>query len=111
MCNSGGCLNRTDGMGDNFCFDCQQSKILKRKRCYKDRKESVASDISDYDSNLTAFGMKLLLEVSKGKLKIMSDTPIFSSTDCNRIHTWMAQSKLPIEPVNFDRQDDNSGKI
>ena len=62
----------------------------------QDQKESFASDISVYNSNLTAFGMKLLLEVSKGKLMMMSD--IFSSTDCSLIiPTWMAQSKFPIE--------------
>ena len=81
---------------------------MKRKRCCEIRNESFASDISVYDSNLTAFRMKLLLEVSKGKVMMMSDTPIFSSTDCSLIHTWMAQSKFPIEPIYFDRHDDNS---
>ena len=108
MCNSDGCTNGSHGLGDNFCFDCQQRKILKRKRCCEDRKESYVSDISDYDSNLTAFGMKLLLEVSKGKLMMMSDTPIFSSMDCRHIHKWMAKSKFSIEPINIDYLDDNS---
>ena len=46
---------------------------------------SFASDISVHDSNLTAFGKKLLL-------MMMSDTPIFSRTECSLIHTWIAQS-------------------
>ena len=108
MCIGDGCTNGINGLGDNFCFDCQQSKILKRKRCWEDQKESFASDISVYDSNFTAFGMKLLLEVYKGKLMMMPDTPIFSSTECSLIHTWMAQSKFPIKPINFDRHDDNA---
>ena len=108
MCNSDGCRNGIHGLGDNFCFDCQQSKILKRKSYWEDRKASFASDMSEYDSNLTAFGMKLLLEVYKGKLVMMSDTPIFSSAECSVIHTWMGKSKFPIESINFDRHDDNS---
>ena len=56
MCNSDGCTNGIHGLGDNFFFDCQQRKMLKRKRCWEDPKELFASDISVYDSNLTAFG-------------------------------------------------------
>ena len=106
MCKSLGCTK--GAIDEDYCFDCQERKVAKKKRRREEWEESFKTDMTQYSSNLTAFGTSLI-SVSKGNKKfLLSDTPLFSNTECDSISEWMSRSSATVEAIDWDCPHDTS---
>ena len=90
MCQKEGCQNYVGG--ERYCSECVEIKRTKKKESRKAWGAAFCSDVTCYGPDMSAFGIRLLTEISKGKPMIVSETPIFSRSDCNAINQWMINS-------------------
>ena len=105
ICKSLGCTK--GAIDDIYCFDCREIKVQKNKRRREEWEESFKTVMTQYGSNLTAFGTSLI-SVSKGNQKFLLYTPLFSDTECALINEWISRSFCRIEAIDSECPSDVS---
>ena len=106
MCKSLGCTK--GAIDDIYCFDCREIKVQKNKRRREEWEESFNRDMTQYGSNLAAFGTSLISVSKRNKMFLLSDTPLFSVTECHSINEWMSRSSSRVEAIDWDCPNDKS---
>ena len=65
-------------------------------------------DITCYGHGMSAFGVRILTEVSKEKPIIVTAIPVLRGSDSNAMHQWMNRSSSPIQSINWNDHNDTS---
>ena len=110
-CKSCLCMRQKEGCqnyvgGERHCSECVEIKRTKKKESRRAWDAACRSDTSSYCPDMASFGVRLLTKVSKGKGMIVSETPIFSGSECDTINQWMKRSSFSIQPINWDDHND-----
>ena len=106
MCKSLGCTK--GAIDDIYCFDCREIKVQKNKRRREEWEESLKRDMTQCDSNLTAFGTGFISVSKDNKMFLLFDKPLLSDTECHSINEWVSRSFSRVEAIDWDCPNDKS---